>query len=233
MRLNDLEITLGPIGEGTLKELADGRVMARPGQVYVVRVQNHDARRRMVVHVAIDGTNVSRDGLVLDPGELLKLERPLDDTGRFTVFAEGDERVFGDDGGRGNPDLGLIEVRGRREQWREPPRYALASWDSVHESPLPGLGDATLSEADGAWDVSDGAPRVEERGPTIESAAGTGLTGRSDQSFVPVHVGPLEPEETIVRLRLVIGSVDALLDEPRPLRTVTATPVPPRPPARP
>ena len=45
------------------------------------------------------------------------LERPIHATerGRFTVIAEGDEHVFGPDGGRDNPDLGLIEARFRRE----------------------------------------------------------------------------------------------------------------------
>ena len=49
--------------------------------------------------------------------ELTDLERPIDEgeTGCFTVAAEGDEKVFGPDGGRDNELLGLIEASFRRE----------------------------------------------------------------------------------------------------------------------
>jgi len=65
----------------------------------------------------------------------------------------------------------------------------------------------------------------------IAGAAGTGLSGHSDQEFVPIHMGPLENEATIITLRLVIGTDDAL-DEasPRPLHSQR---VPERPAARP
>ena len=62
----------------------------------------------------------------------------------------------------------------------------------------------------------------------VERAAGTGLTGSSAQEFVPVTVGALEPEATVIRLRLVIGSEEALAT-PRPLpksNTVPARPAP-------
>jgi hypothetical protein len=69
----------------------------------------------------------------------------------------------------------------------------------------------------------------------IESAAGTGLTGHSDQYFVPVQVGELEEHETVVRLRLVIASVTSIQGrpDPRPLPGPVETPVPPRPRPRP
>ena len=64
----------------------------------------------------------------------------------------------------------------------------------------------------------------------IERAAGTGLTGSSNQEFVPVHVGQLELEATVIRMRLVIAS-DEVLAAPRPLPQSNA--VPARPAARP
>jgi hypothetical protein len=65
----------------------------------------------------------------------------------------------------------------------------------------------------------------------IEGAAGTGLSGHSDQQFVPIHMGPLEDEATIIALRIVIGSEEAIADEaPRPLHSQR---VPERPAARP
>jgi hypothetical protein len=65
----------------------------------------------------------------------------------------------------------------------------------------------------------------------IERAAGTGLTGHSDQQFVPIQLGPLEAEATVIQLRLVIGAEEVLdAEEPRPL---IAHRTPPRPAARP
>jgi hypothetical protein len=64
----------------------------------------------------------------------------------------------------------------------------------------------------------------------IERAAGTGLTGSSNQEFVPVHVGQLEFEATVIRMRLVIAS-EEVLAAPRPLPKSDV--VPARPAARP
>ena len=65
-------------------------------------------------------------------------------------------------------------------------------------------------------------PAIQEP-PAIERAAGTGLTGSSAQEFVPIQVGELETEATVIRLRLVIGS-PAEIDAPRPLPDADATP---------
>jgi hypothetical protein len=62
----------------------------------------------------------------------------------------------------------------------------------------------------------------------VERAAGTGLTGSSAQEFVPVTVGALEPEATVIRLRLVIGSEEALAT-PRPLPKSNDVPARPAP----
>ncbi|HXD48982.1 MAG TPA: hypothetical protein VN600_09415 [Gemmatimonadaceae bacterium] len=45
---------------------------------------------------------------------------------------------------------------------------------------------------------------------SIKRAAGTGLTGHSDQRFVPITLGALENEATVITLRLVIGTEQAL-----------------------
>jgi len=67
-------------------------------------------------------------------------------------------------------------------------------------------------------------------GDAIERAAGTGLTGSSSQEFVPVYVGQLESEATVIRLRLVIAT-DEALSAPRPLPESDVAPA--RPAARP
>ena len=67
-------------------------------------------------------------------------------------------------------------------------------------------------------------------GDAIERAAGTGLSGSSTQEFVPIHVGTLETEATVIQLRLVIGTDEALL-RARPLPHSAGAPA--RPAARP
>ena len=121
MRLGDVAVSLVPVGGGELLEQPNGQVLARPGQVYRIRIENLDRAHRAVATVAIDGALVSEGGLVLSPAgapqSVVELERPMTDGehGRFTVVPEGDERVFGEGGGRDNPELGLVEVTYRRE----------------------------------------------------------------------------------------------------------------------
>jgi hypothetical protein len=80
-----------------------------------------------------------------------------------------------------------------------------------------------------ASSVSVEAPAVPEQvSDAIERAAGTGLTGSSDQEFVPVSVGALESEATVIRLRIVIGS-DEALSTPRPLPRTDEVPARPAP----
>jgi hypothetical protein len=117
MRTGDFTVEVVPRGKGVgVRELGSGHVLARPGQVYALRLRNHGPLR-CVADVRIDGRVVTAGGLVIDAGCTEELERPItpDEDGCFTVVAEGDERVFGADGGRENEDLGLIEVHFRRE----------------------------------------------------------------------------------------------------------------------
>ena len=65
-------------------------------------------------------------------------------------------------------------------------------------------------------------------GEAVERAAGTGLTGRLAQEFVPVSVGALEPEATVIWLRLVIGAEESLA-APRPLPKSNDVPARPAP----
>src|SRR5262249_26894142 len=105
-----------PVQGGEFRETESGHVLARPGTVFAIRLRNYGPLRA-VAEIRIDGKLVTTTGLVLNPWSVVALQRPMDDAehGRFTVIAEGDERVFGPDGGRDNADLGLVEVRFRRE----------------------------------------------------------------------------------------------------------------------
>ena len=249
MRVGDFSVEVVPHREGRVRELDSGHVLARPGQVYRLRLRNHGPLNS-VAKIEIDGKSVTDSGLVLRPWSVTELERPLRDGehGRFTVIAEGNERVFGPDGGRDNESLGLIRATFRRELPRasslddaldaaisfdrptrrgfesEPPRRP--SRFSPDWSPPMNVAGAGAPSVDRVPDHWRGV--VEEN---IVSAAGTGLTGHSDQEFVPIHLGPLEDEATVITLRITVGS-EAALDEdsPRPLHSDR---VPERPAARP
>lgn len=244
MRVGDFGVEVLASGGGVVRETENGHVLARPGQVYKLRLRNYGPLRA-VVGVEIDGRPVTSGGLVLSPWKWTDLERPIDggEDGRFTVIAEGDESVFGPDGGRDNESLGLIEASFRRELPEERPDtlvdgpaepYAIPSIPMQRPqrvtSSRPLISGLRTTES--PWTPS--APEVPpsfDVGRGIERAAGTGLTGRSDQQFVPVHVGRLESESTVLRLRLVIGSESAIDDDaPRPLPGSRA---PERPAARP
>src|SRR5262245_37410482 len=99
MRVGDFGVEVLPSGGGVVRETESGHVLARPSQVYALRLRNYGPLR-CVVRVDIDGKPVTAGGLVLDAWRWTDLERPIDTTenGRFTVVAEGDERVFGPDG---------------------------------------------------------------------------------------------------------------------------------------
>jgi hypothetical protein len=263
MRTGDFAVEVVPRGKGIgVREIGSGHVLARPGQVYALRLRNFGPLR-CVADVSIDGRTVTAGGLVIDAYCTEELERPItpDEDGRFTVVAEGDERVFGPDGGRDDPDLGLIEVRFRRELPGGPERArplppTLGSLPSEPTAPGPGArpsrfdpailsalsfgsGDVPRSPNGNVKRISLGLePLVREPAtpfanePTlddVERAAGTGLTGHSTQRFTPTHLGPLEREATVIQLRLVIASSEAI-DAARESTEATA---PVRPAARP
>jgi len=175
MRIGDFAVEVVARGKGVgVREVGSGHVLARPGQLYALRIRNFGPLR-CVADVTIDGRCVTSGGLVIDAWCTEELERPIspDEDGRFTVVAEGDERVFGPDGGRDNPDLGLIEVRFRRELPGGPERpRPLPTMPGIFERDLtrsgpahplrPRPGDVTIYSFGGA-DWSPDEPRVTER----------------------------------------------------------------------
>jgi hypothetical protein len=220
MRSGDFAVEVVPAGRTAVRELDSGHVLARPDTVYRLRLRNFGPLFA-VADIEIDGRTVTGGGLVLRPWSVMELERPVDEgeDGRFTVAAEGDEAAFGPDGGRDNDALGLIDARFRRElpnaangrnhgemptisRPLEPPMWPIP--DRGHRRPA--TIDALLAPR--FPDIA----RLSE--PHIEGAAGTGLTGHSDQRFTPMALGPLETEATVIQLRLVIGSESAIAETP-------------------
>jgi len=268
MRIGDFSVEVVPRGKGIgVGEIGSGHVLARPGQVYALRLRNFGPLR-CVADVSIDGRNVTAGGLVIEPYCTEELERPItpDEDGRFTVVAEGDERVFGPDGGRDNNELGMIDVRFRRELPGGPERPRplpptmsetllrspampspaqpsrlnpdiLAPFNasaSLHSRTTGGGPSRLGRRMDGppsSWFAPEKATTpLEPSLDDVERAAGTGLTGHSTQRFLPTQLGPLEAEATVIQLRLVIASVEAidaarsLVDEPRPPMRPAARP---------
>ena len=281
MRVGDFSVEIVPTdGEGVL-ETASGHVLARPGQVYALRLRNHGPLRA-VADISIDGHPVTGGGLVIAAGSSVNLERPIHATerGRFTVIAEGNEHVFGPDGGRDNANLGLIDARFRRELphtggrvqripefpfgrpdplgalpsptpeqspdvpsrrgmeppvWGSPPDVPIGSSRGLGSSGGPDRHDRREQRQPSAISalMAPTMPAAAPAAPThvgdaIERAAGTGLTGSSQQEFMSVYVGPLETEATVIQLRLVIGT-DEALTAARPLPGVATTPARPAP----
>src|SRR4051794_40373951 len=105
MRVGDFSVEVVAVADGATREIESGHVLARAGTVYGLRLTNHGPLRS-VAEVRIDGRSVTERGVVVNAYGSMTLERPVggSDSGRFTVIAEGDERVFGPDGGRDNAD---------------------------------------------------------------------------------------------------------------------------------
>jgi hypothetical protein len=137
MRVGDFGVELIPVRDGEVRETEAGHVLARHGTVYAIRLRNYGPLR-CVAEVRIDDKPVTAGGVVIAAYGAMTLERPVDDgeTGRFTVIAEGDERVFGPDGGRDNEALGCIEVSFRRELPRSVHRAPSLEFDDTPR-PLP------------------------------------------------------------------------------------------------
>src|SRR6185436_9553968 len=99
MRVGDFSVEIVATDGDGVREIESGHVLARPGQVYRLRLRNHGPLRA-VADISIDGRSVTGGGLVIDAWKTVDLERPIHETerGRFTVIAEGNEQVFGPDG---------------------------------------------------------------------------------------------------------------------------------------
>ena len=247
MRNGDFAVEVVPAGSGRVRETESGHVMARPGQVYRLRLRNLGPLY-CVVNVDLDGRAVTGGGLVLQPWSTTELERPVDakEDGCFTVIAEGNEHVFGPDGGRDNASLGLIDARFRRElpghdRRVEPPPVLGMPTTFPPERPLPDFPssprrfpmpeiNALMSRSRAEPSPADHLSVHEHEGP-FERAAGTGLTGHSSQRFTAIHLGPLEAEATVIQLRIVIGSEAALAESDS--TPFVESHVPSRPAARP
>lgn len=207
MHLKDYSVV---ISEGV--ETSEGYVKMSHGSQYVIRVRNRKGSRCNAA-VMVDGKEIGT--FRLNGYGHLELERPPDDTGRFTFYRLGSNEAR--QAGLGNVnklELGLIQVTFTPEK----PPVSLASWSAPYaEREVTRRGMVgSLGEPEAS--VSFGAT------PAGAAAGGTGLSGHSNQGFVNVASMNLDYDNAVtISLRLIAD------DDIRPLKPVSSnqTLVPP------
>lgn len=204
------------------KELDSGHVELAHGSVYRITLMNHCYNRRCDATVEVDGKEVGC--FRLERGGEAVLERPVNDTGRFTFFkADSPEAESAGVAGISKDSRGLVQVRFKPEKVQlQPVQHTNARKGAV-------LIGSTLrsSHARSAStpDLHDGCffePCSNSSSPKDVSAGVTGLTGKSDQRFYSVVNLDYDPlEEVVISIRLVCET------SVRPLQPVVkSNPVP-------
>lgn len=193
-----------------------GYVYLQHGDVYRIFLKNHTGENNDVI-VEIDGKEVG--GWRLYPYQTITLERPADDSGKFTFYEIGSSEAQKVGlGSIARSDLGLVRVTFIPE---EPKHHGIPAVDTTRSySGTKGLiergGDFRESFSPG----SRGGAGGQSVNLNTRSAGGTGLSGRSNQQFGTAD--PIDRDydrQVIISLRLVAKPSD----EPRPLRAVNAT----------
>lgn len=234
--------------EGT--ETAGGYVEMQHAQQYTIQLGNRSYDRRCDAEVKIDGKVIG--SFRLDKGRTITLERPLDDSGRFTFYKA--DTVDGAMAGAGNVNTnnrGLIEVTFKPEMYVAPvvqPKPAVPYYSGQHTncSRSRGLNSAGGTQGQmfaapaggGAptnsctdFDSAEYSTKATLCSASPNASAGvTGLSGHSYQRFVTV--ADLNYDMSLARtitLRLVHGGTKPCCNTPRELKpaAMCCTPVPP------
>jgi len=173
------------------------------GGTYGIWLRNHTDERNDVI-ISIDGKEIG--GWRLGSFVTATIERPPDDTGKFTFYEIGssESQKAGLDS-IARDDLGLVKVTfipEHRVKSHAIPMLELKSYSRVK-----GTGQSV------------------ELGMKARGAGGTGLSGRSDQEFGSARAIDRDYDrQVVINLRLVTKPSD----EPRPLRaSATSNLVPP------
>lgn len=216
MRIGNFAVLIPEGVEG-----GSGHVELAHGQVYSIRLQNCNQLRRADAEVKIDGKEVGN--FRLNVGCSVTLERGAEDRGRFTFFEVGSEEAQQAEVSQvSKEDRGLVQVTFRPEKrvqvMRSSPYGGANQVGEWVNRTLGGEMRDYTSRSLGEETKTCGGLAV----PHNTSAGITGLTGRSDQSFV--QVANLDYDETatvIITLRLVCGKAV------RPLKSIKrSNPVP-------
>lgn len=167
---------------------------------------------RADAHIEIDGKEIGT--WRLNAGDTFRLERPANDTGRFTFYKVGTAEAQAAQLSESDPRLGLVKVTFTPERT---PRPLRADVNIV----LRGQTYPTYSSP--TFTSTNDAPVSMTTKSMFQSAGGTGSSGESAQQFISVAALDYDySQQTVIHLRLVARNGQ----EPRPL-TSFSTPVPP------
>ena len=230
MRLGNCSVL---IPEG--REHGTGHVGLVHNQVYTLRLMNH-GHVRCDADVAVDGKTIGC--FRLDAHREWTLERPAEDTGRFT-FYRADSAEGGAVGAAeiSRQERGVVSVTFRPERAYRPsqsamqPRPLTGQWPTTrHRDILRSCGDVEqhTSGSIGMASLGGTSPTACS---TQTSAGVTGLTGTSGQQFVNVaNLDYDSSAEVTIVLRLVCEGGPVAGGGPRRLEPAhgvrTATPAP-------
>jgi hypothetical protein len=203
------------------REGGSGHVSLQHGQTYTLRLGNH-SHLRCDAEITIDGK--PGGGFRVGSNQTITLERPQNDTGRFTfLLRDSADGSAAELAGVSQSDLGLVQVRFRPERYT-PPQHILG----VGHLRTIGAGRQSM----GGAHSTGGATRGFDDGITTSDCdfaaaapGGTGLTGHSGQTFYTVTNLDYDlAAEVVITLRLVSSNEAAV----RPLAAVRQeNPIPP------
>jgi hypothetical protein len=209
-------------------ETPGGYVEMTHGKTYKLYLRNNLNNLRCDARVEIDGKHVGT--FRIPAGGQIKLERPVHDEGLFTFYKLGSAEARQSQLDSGSPDIGLIKVTFIPEVPQVTYVYtSVAPAQMIWRHPkTPGNPDAPIFTTTAMYNCATAGTASFASPPTTltsYSAGGTGLSGHSDQDFVPADsITPDYSRETTIHLRLVCKDDS---NTPRPL-TAYSTPIPPR-----
>ena len=226
--LNGFSVTIPE----SYSETSEGHVGLRHGQNFKVRL--HNGHRGPYGSVPCDATIILNGKDVgtfrVNAGQTTIIERPANDTGKFTAYQEDSYEAASIGIDRNSNDLGLIEVVFRPGNSRVYKQISEAINVQWHDGSSEWVHHNTH--------YYDGGPSTSEpvyRGISSECCAkscafdepagmGIGLSGHSNQNFHEVEDLDYNEPATRIYLRLVKESFER--SGPRPLRSVYSTDVP-------
>lgn len=201
MRIDNFEMK---ICGGIADESSDGYVKMQHGQTYKVVLVN-TGNRDSDVELNIDGKNTG--SFRLNKWSSVTIERPVNDNGKFTFYKDGtvESRHAGIDG-VAKRNRGLVQAIFKPEKYKETYTY-----DNTVPISCPDVFDYDTPKWLGSLDgltatYNNSTIKGLARGPSGQSVSsgGTGLSGKSNQSFYTVSDLDVDPNEFItINLRLV------------------------------
>ncbi len=174
---------------------------------------------RCDARVEVDGKHVGTGRI--HANSIVRLERPVHDTGRFTFYKLDSPEAQQAQLNGGDPNLGLVKVTFTPDVFRSIPVVQTTytgSW--IPKSPRPTIPSPPIEWQYRVSTMADGS--VTCYNASSRSAGGSGLSGQSGQHFHDAaHINYDYSQQTVIHLRLVCKNGGA-----RPL-TSFSTPIPP------